>query len=102
MRVERNDALRYYERTQKATTAPAGTGAHSATAGEASAKADSVSISAKAIRESGRGIQAQQIAAEVETEVTPARLNELSGQIAAGKYNVPASRIADSMLNILG
>lgn len=100
MRVERNDALRYYERTQKATVAGGGT--HAAAAAEAPQKGDSVSISAKALRETGRGQQVQQIATEVETEVTPARLNELSGQIEAGEYHVPASRIADSMLNLLG
>lgn len=98
MRIDRNQALKYYESTKNMSAAKA---EHPA-ATPSGANTDRVSISSEAARQAEMGVAAQHMAAEVEGSVGSARLQQLSAQIEAGEYRVSTQQLAASMLNLLG
>ncbi len=98
MRIDRNQALKFYESTKNMSSAKTDNIAASANG----SNTDRVSISSEAARQVELGGTVQHIAAEVETSVSSARLQQLSAQIEAGEYRVPTHQLAASILNFLG
>ena len=98
MRIDRNQALKYYESTKSVSSAKAD---HTVTSISGS-NTDRISISSEAARQVELGSTVQHIAAEVETTVSSARLQQLSAQIEAGEYRVSTHQLASSILNDLG
>ncbi len=97
MRIDRNQALKYYENAKNVS--PVKT--DNAVASVGASNTDRISISSEA-RQVELGSTVQHIAAEVETSVSGARLQQLSAQIEAGEYHVPTQQLAASILNYLG
>lgn len=98
MRIDRNQVLKYYENTKNAPSVKA----DNTVAPTGASNTDRVSISAQAARQVELGSTVQHIAAEVETSVGSARLQQLSAQIEAGEYHVPTHQLAASILKFLG
>lgn len=98
MRIDRNQALKFYESTKNMSSAKTDNIVASANG----SNTDRVSISSEAARQVELGGTVQHIAAEVETSVSSARLQQLSAQIEAGEYRVPTHQLAASILNFLG
>ena len=97
MRIDRNQVLKYYENTKNLPSVKA----DSAAAPAGASNTDRISISAQAARQVELGGTVQHIAAEVETSVCSARLQQLSAQIEAGEYRVSTHQLAASMLKFL-
>lgn len=98
MRIDRNQALSYYESTKNVSSVKA----DNTIAASGTTNTDRISISSEAARQVELGGAVQHIAAEVETSVSSARLQELSAKIEAGEYHVPTHQLAASILNYLG
>lgn len=98
MRIDRNQALKYYENTKNMSSVKADNPIASAN----SSNTDRISISSEAARQMELGGAVQHIATEVEASVGSARLQQLSAQIEAGEYRVPTHQLASSILNFLG
>lgn len=98
MRIDRNQALKFYESAKNIPSVKTDNAAVPA----GSSNTDRISISSEAARHSELGSTVQHIAAEVEGSVGSARLQQLSAQIEAGEYHVPTSRLSASILKFLG
>ncbi len=98
MRIDRNQALKFYESTKNMASAKTDNIVASANG----SNTDRISISSEAARQVELGGAVQHIAAEVETSVSSARLQQLSAQIEAGEYRVPTHQLAAAILNFLG
>lgn len=94
MRIENNRAIQFYQRTAAAASVKKEEGVSPASAG----KTDQVSISAEAVRKYELNSVTQNTAIEVETEVSPARLQQLSAKIAAGEYRIPTDSLVNAIL----
>ena len=100
MRIDRNRAIQFYEANKASSPAKP---EQIASAGKSEAsKTDRVSISCEAARQVELGSTVQNIASEVETSVSSAKLSLLAQQIAAGEYRVPTERLAASIIGFLG
>lgn len=97
MRIDRNQALKVYESTKNVSSVKA-----DHTTVSANSNTDRISISSEATRQVELGGAVQHIAAEVETSVSSAKLQQLSAQIEAGEYCVPTHQLAASILKFLG
>lgn len=95
MRIDRNQALQYYEKTKAVSSVKTDTISSS----DNTAKTDRISISSEAARQAELGNTVQHIAADVETSVSNAKLQQLSAQIEAGEYNIPTHRLVSSIIN---
>lgn len=93
MRILNNRAIQYYQKTSSATGVKK---AESASV-SSSAKTDSIVISQEAAAHSEISGLTQSIAAEVETSVSSAKLQELSAKIAAGQYRIPTDKLVNSL-----
>ncbi len=98
MRIDRNQALKIYESTKNVSSVKADNSSIPASG----ANTDRISISSEAARQTELGGAVQHIAAEVETSVGSAKLQQLSAQIEAGEYRIPTHRLTASILNFLG
>ncbi|WMJ82889.1 flagellar biosynthesis anti-sigma factor FlgM [Oscillospiraceae bacterium LTW-04] len=98
MRIDRNQALKYYENTKSVSSVKV----DNTNVPSSASNTDRISISSEAARQAEFGSTVQHIAAEVETSVSSARLQQLSAQIEAGEYRVPTHQLAASILNYLG
>lgn len=98
MRIDRNQAIKFYESSKNVSAAKT----DHTVASASGSNTDRVSISSEAARQVELGGAVQHIAAEVETSVSSARLQQLSAQIEAGEYRVPTHQLAASILNFLG
>lgn len=98
MRIDRNQALKYYESTKSVPSAKMD---NIGTPSSAS-NTDRISISSEAARQVELSGSVQHIATEVETSVSSARLQQLSAQIESGEYRVSTHQLAASILNYLG
>ncbi|MPM85335.1 hypothetical protein SDC9_132413 [bioreactor metagenome] len=98
MRIDRNQALKYYESAKNVSAVKSDNVAASTNG----SNTDRISISSEAARQVELGSTVQNIASEVETSVSNARLQQLSAQIETGTYRVPTQQLAASILNYLG
>lgn len=98
MRIDRNQALKYYENIKNVPSAKTDNTSIPSNA----CNTDRISISAEATRQAEFNSTVQHIATEVETSVGSARLQQLSEQIEAGNYRVSTHQLAASILNNLG
>lgn len=98
MRIDRNQALKYYESAKNVSSVRMDNTIVSANG----SNTDRISISSEAARQIELGGTVQHIAAEVETGVNSARLQQLSAQIEAGEYRVPTHQLTASILKFLG
>ena len=99
MRIDRNRAIQFYESAKAPTITKTEQTTASKTEGN---NTDRVSISSEAARQVELGSTVQNIASEIETNVSSTRLQKLAQQIEAGEYRVPTEQLAASILNILG
>lgn len=95
MRIDRNQALQYYENTKNVSSAKS----DNIAASSSLSKTDSISISSEASRKIEIAATVQNIATDVETSVSRAKLQQLSAQIEAGTYKVSTNQLADAILN---
>lgn len=98
MRIDRNQALKYYESTKNVSSFRT----DSTSVPSSTLNTDRISISSEAARQVELGSTVQHIAAEVETSVSSARLQQLSAQIEAGEYRVSTHQLAAAILNDIG
>ncbi len=98
MRIDRNQALKYYESTKNVSSVKT----DNAALPTGGANTDRISISSEAARQVELGSTVQHIAAEVETTISSTRLQQLAAQIESGTYRVSTQQLAASILNYLG
>lgn len=94
MRIENNRAIQFYQRTKAATTVKKEDSLSSLNSG----KTDQISISAEAVRKYELDSATQNVALDVESEVSVSRLQQLSAQIEAGQYRIPTESLVDAIL----
>ena len=95
MRIENNRAIQFYQRTKAATSVKKD---DSALTSLSAGKTDQISISAEAVRKYEMDSATQNIAAEVDGDISAARLQQISGQIEAGQYRIPTESLVNAIL----
>lgn len=99
MKINAAAAYQYYKAYMPSS---AGEQQVSAVRRETPGKTDVVSISGDASQRSPLARLAQDISAQLETSVSPSRIQSLRTAIENNEYRIPSEVLADSMLNVLG